>query len=515
MSKLERSIVSLVDPTIKTDLLATEDVASKEAKEKTKGTPEGVNADSSARVGAIMPLVVINQNTFSSDQIIYFTADFENKIPTITICVTDEANQFALDFPTDGDVISLYLRPPDTENLKPIRIDYDITDISSHPETKTYGLNGVMKLPGFFAEHCKSFASNNSFDHLKALCGELGMGFASNESATKDKMPRICPFETYETFVESTVLNTYKDEDSFFTWYIDPYYYLCLVNINKQFDLEDKADQVNLSSAEPAGGNPGDQDPKDTIKAALILSNAPDKSGTNLFITSYSLESKTADIWMNNGYKRYTQYFDIKASESKFYSHFVDPFTTKGAENDFQLAKGRVDEPDFYKKQVKYKWVGKQTTVNEKGNVHDNYLFAEILNFQNLQEIKKTTLKVDLDGMNFYIYKYMKIPIAIYEQGNGKDNIDKLKARDEALGEKGELDASKQPEGNLLVNRPGGSDPENLGVDQRDGIKNEFLSGNYVVGGVKYTYSAPGPVKMSLSLIRREWPIPAPTNKSV
>ena len=66
-----------------------------------------------------------------------------------------------------------------------------------------------------------------------------------------------------------------------------------------------------------------------------------------------------------------------------------------------------------------------------------------------------------------------------------------------------------------MVNRPGGSDPENLGVDQRDGIKNEFLSGNYVVGGVKYTYSAPGPVKMSLSLIRREWPIPAPTNKSV
>ena len=110
--------------------------------------------------------------------------------------------------------------------------------------------------------------------------------------------------------------------------------------------------------------------------------------------------------------------------------------------------------------------------------------------------------------MNFYVYKYMKIPIAIYEQGNGKSNIDKLKARDEALGEGGNLD--KKPEGVLTANRDGGNNPDELGADQRDGIKNSFLSGNYVVGGVKYTYQSPGPIKMSLTLIRREWPIPAP-----
>jgi hypothetical protein len=508
MSKLERSIVSLVDPTIKTDLIAKEDTGSKEAQEKTVNTPEGVNTDDSARIGSILPLIVINQTVFSDNQIIYFVADFEGKIPEISVTVIDESNKFALDFPTDGDVISVYMRPPDKDNLKPIRIDYDITDVSSHPESKTYGFRGLMKIPGFFSEQCTSFKENNSFDHLKALCGEIGLGFASNETATIDSMSRLCAFETYETFVEETVTSTYKDDNSFFAWYIDPYYYLCLVNVNKQFDLEDKADQINLSTTQPLGGLINQTDTKDSIKAALILTNSPDKTGTNLFIESYSIESQTAKIWMNNGYKRYSQFYDIWGSKSEYRSIFVDPLTTPGAEKIYQLPKGRVDEKEFYQKQVKYKWIGKQAPVSEEGNVHDNYLFSKILNFQNLQEIKKTTLKIDLAGMNFYIYKYMKIPIAIYEQGNGKDNIDKLKVRDEALGEGGDLD--KKPEGVLTADREGGNNPDQLGVDQRDGIKNEFLSGNYVVGGVKYTYQMPGPIKMSLTLIRREWPIPAP-----
>jgi hypothetical protein len=508
MSKVERSIVSLVDPTIKTDLLAKGDTGTVAAQEKTTNTPEGASTDDTARVGSLVPLIVINQTTFSDNQLMYFSADFEDKIPTMSVSVIDESNKFALDFPTDGDVISLYLRPPDKDNLKPIRIDYDIIDVTSHPESKTYGFKGIMKIPGFFAEQCTSFKDNNSFDHLKGMCGDIGLGFASNETATDDSMPRLCPFDTYENFVNDTVATAYKDEDSFFTWYVDPYYYLCLVNVNKQFDLEDKADEVNMSTTEPLGGLPNQVDTKDSVKSALILTNKPDKTGTNMYIESYSIESQAARIWMNNGYKRYTQYLDIREDESTYHTFFVDPFTTEGSEKDFQLPKGRVDEPDFYKKQVKYKWIGKQAPSSESGNVHDNYLFASVLNFQNLQEIKKTTLKVELAGMNFYVYKYMKIPVAIYEQGNGKSNIDKLKARDEALGEGDKLD--KKPEGDLSADRDGGNNPDQLGADQRDGIKNEFLSGNYVVGGVKYTYQDPGPVKMSLTLIRREWPIPAP-----
>ena len=67
MSKLERSIVSLVDPTIKTDLIYKNDHGSKQAQEKTVNTPENVNTDDTARVGSAVPLIVINQTTFSDN----------------------------------------------------------------------------------------------------------------------------------------------------------------------------------------------------------------------------------------------------------------------------------------------------------------------------------------------------------------------------------------------------------------------------------------------------------------
>ena len=39
----------------------------------------------------------------------------------------------------------------------------------------------------------------------------------------------------------------------------------------------------------------------------------------------------------------------------------------------------------------------------------------------------------------------------------------------------------------------------------QNGVKNEFLTGFYVVDGVEYLYSAPGPLRMKLHLLRREY----------
>ena len=175
MSNIERSIVSIVDPTIATDLIAMGDTGSKEANEVPKSTPEGVNADDSARAGALVPVIVINTTSFRDDEIIYMATDFSGKIPTINISVDDsKGNKFALEFPTDGDVISLYLRPPDTENLRPIRIDFDIVSITSDSASVKYGISGIMKIPGFFAEKCESFAEDTTFEQVKSICSNIG-----------------------------------------------------------------------------------------------------------------------------------------------------------------------------------------------------------------------------------------------------------------------------------------------------------------------------------------------------
>jgi hypothetical protein len=515
MSTYERSIVSIIEPTIKVDELSVEDQESKESKEKTSGAvPTDLNTKNSARFGAYMPVIQINSNKFDSNEISYMNLSLSSNLPTLNVTVDDTDGKFDINFPLDGDVISLYLRPPDTDNQKPIRMDFDIQSVISNSESKVYTFFGIVKIPGIFAERCKTFPDNLSFEHIQDVCEDLKLGFASNETSTEDSMTRICPFDTYSKFIDDTIQTAYKDDDSFFDWYIDPYYYLCMVNLNKQFSLEDKTEEINISTTAPLSGMQGTENARESIKGSLILTNQAEKTGQNVFIENYSLENQTGSIWQNNGYKRFASWYQINEGSSELEESFVDPLTTPGSENDFILLKGRRDE-EFYKEQVKYKWLGKQAPLSEGGNVHDNFQFSKILNTQNLKELKKTILKVDLAGMNFYIYRFMRIPVLIYNSGDAKKQL-QLINRDEALGES---NTNPDPENNepfnkLNSSRPGDpASPDNPVGDPRNQQKNEFLSGYYVVGDIEYTYSSPGPVKQSVTLIRREWPIPA-KNKS-
>lgn len=509
-SNIERSILSIIDPKIKVDKITQQDTESKKAQDDAGTSVDPtVNTKNTSRWGAYMPIIMINTSRFDQDQITNMVLDLSNHIPTISVALNDSEGKLALDAPTDGDVISLYLKPPDDNNQKPIRIDFDILDVSGSPASQSYSFRGLMKIPGLLAERCKSFPKGNSFDHLQTMAEDLKIGFASNETATDDSMTRLCAFDTYEHFIEKTMKSVYKDDDSFFTWYIDPYYYFCLVNVNKQFDTEDKPAEINISMTAPVSGGYNQQEAKDSVKGSLILTNRSDRMGTNVFIENWSPNNKSAAVVAKNGYKRYSQYIDIDdQGKPEYVSTFVDPLTTKGAEKEQILPKGRKGD-DNYKKQVKYKWLGKQSS----DNVHPNYIFSSLLNYQNMEEINKTSIDVELAGMNFYLYRYMTVPVAIYE-GAAKDPVraEKLKSRDTAVGEDKGYD--KEPDENSVVgdraSEGGGTQgKERIGGDGRDQIKNEHMTGNYVINSIKYTYAAPGPVKMKMNLIRREWNIPA------
>jgi hypothetical protein len=522
MSNYERSIVSIIEPDfknkIKLDILLSEDFESNEAKDNTStGVSTPRNVKDTARIGAFVPSLYINSQNFKDDELISMEMDVADRIPRISVILVDQDNKFSISSPIDGDVLSLYLRPPDKDNQKPIRIDFNITSISSNIGDKTFFISGSMKIPDFFREIGKSFKTSTSLDHLITVCEDVGLGFATNEESTSDEMPRICAWDTYETFVNDTVFTSYKDDDSFFDWYIDPYYYLCFVNVNKQFSLEDKTEEVNISSSFPLEGTEGNPNAESSIRGSLVLTNDTKFAEKNVFIRKYTIKNQAANIWLNNGYKRYAQWGNMSGTEFEYQQAFVDPLTTPGAETDHILLKGRKDDGEWYKTMNKYKWLGKQAMYADQGNVHDNYCFSKVLNHQNLKEIEKTTLEVELDGMNFYIYKYMRIPVVIYESGNPRNQMI-MKKRNEDLGvsNKNSEDSLNSTQGKLsefnLTAKEGFTRPQNEeGVpEQNQQTKNEFLSGYYVVTGIKYKFAQDSrPVRMILTLSRREWPIPA------
>ena len=71
--------------------------------------------------------------------------------------------------------------------------------------------------------------------------------------------------------------------------------------------------------------------------------------------------------------------------------------TTKG-----RLIDGEVEGPR--NEQVKYKFLGTQGD-----NMHENYYYAQILNHQNLQEMEKFGMTLELDTVNPALIKFQRI----------------------------------------------------------------------------------------------------------
>src|SRR5690606_29359280 len=80
------------------------------------------------------------------------------------------------------------------------------------------------------------------------------------------------------------------------------------------------------------------------------------------------------------------------------------------------ILRGRPDE-NLWERRQKYKWLGTQYS-SPKHNVHENYYFAQVQNYQNNQEIEKLILNVELPKANWNLYRYQRVPILIMNDGN-------------------------------------------------------------------------------------------------
>lgn len=479
---LENKILTLTEATIVLDEISIIDRESGTDNQKMKD----VQVKPSEFIGYVFPYIIINTYEFTTDEIYSFEMNCYDFLPICRIKVFDKTTQFSGKyFPKDGDVISVFLKSPNKELYKDVRIDFDfisIDPITNKSELTSYIIIGQMKVPGLYGEYCKSYVQKTSFDTLMDVSQELKLGYASNIEDTADKMTWINPFDTNYKFIEDTVKKSYLNEDTFFISYIDFYYNLTFIDLNRIFadgDVEEteiflkNLPTLGLTEEETAGKMDGYQ----------IFSNLKQLQGTSKYVTKFRPVNNTGQIFLRNGYKRYAQFFDVGESDEKngkFISEYVDPFTTEGTDSLVHLKGRYVGDIDNRKHEgltdfhLKYKYLGKQNT-GSNGNVHDNYLFSHVLNYQNNEEVYKMGMVMDLEVMDLTLYKYQKIFLAVYDYGQ------------------------KEKE---MYNA---SDPENEeDINNRPRL-NKMLSGAYVINGIEYVYSYPGPIKQKIRLIRREF----------
>lgn len=501
---LNSHLLTITEPTIKLEEIIAPDLG------------ESDDGDHhSAELGGMVPLIKINGFTFQESDIDSFVLKLTGKYPEITATITDTRDVFTVaQYPRDGDVLSLRITMDFSETYKDIRMDFHIlefTGFSVSTDEKqqgggSYKVRAIAKLPGFYTDVCKSYGQGNSYDHIIKIAEDLKLGVATNIDATNDTMNRICAFQTKFELLEQTVLHSYISDDTFQTYAIDPYYYVNFVDVQKIFDAEEEIEMDELISANNFRERKNDpEEGAASEKAQLILTNHHNMEETDKFISKFNLVNNSSRVAIENGYKRTLQYYDMNEEGGKLLEFDVESLVSSTIkDNEAPLKGNQTTKEDEYPDEggtghIKHKFIGLQHSAD---NVHVNWAYSAINNIQNMAELDKMKLVVELSSTNPAIYRFMKIPVSIWNYSATSITVSEVE--NEKAKEGGF--ATKEEELNAAAgdSKQDAKDPE----QHEETFKvDEFLTGYYVVMGLEYVYDSDEGFHQKLHLSRKEWPV--------
>lgn len=448
-------------------------------------------------IGYGIPLIKIN--SYQVVNLIYFKLDMTSKIPTLIFRFVPENELFLFtSYPKDGDLVSLFIRSS-SQLYKPIRIDLLITDVlntfpiagsggnpiddRANANDSHFTIKAQMRIPGLFEHVSKSFKDKTSYEVMREVAKELGLGFASNEKGTNDKMNWLCPYKTYYKFLDDVCNSSWQGEEDFFDWWIDHNYILNFVNLRKQLLEKSVDDQMVLQSISDGKGLPGGNTSNTKtgeVDFPLFITNDAFYRTYSFFITAYSVKNSAGSISNSFGYMRDLQFYDTKLVSDRPINKYVKYETEYVTEKDLGLGgiifKGRVNE-EVYKKEKKRIWVGTQYGENQ----HQNLQQALIQNRINRYENFKVYLETQMHSFIPWIYRGQTVPTMIVHANAVQA---KMASQEEGGGQ------------------PFDSKQHGVGVK----VNNKFLSGVYMVMGsyIEYINSK---IVQSFVLGKREWMI--------
>lgn len=447
-----------------------------------EGTPNSDSGLKDANIaGDLFPVVNINKYNFRESEIEYFKIDCTGFLPELNIIVNVYNSTFiSHNLPKDGDLVNVFIRSRN-DVLKPIRNDYLITNVTTLNDASALNfknirlsITGVLYIPHIY-DYRNLAINDTSFNVLKKVAKDLNLGFASNEASTNDKQTWICN-GSYFNFIKEVGSSMWLNEKSFFKVFIDVYYNLNIVNVNKQIGgpvtIESGLLDVLRSNEFYSDVN------KSQSAGPKVLNNLGEYSDTSFYIERYKITNQSSNISILLGYRYYLNFFDIETIKRQ--KIYLEPIITDGSENDKIILRGRPHD-DSFKDQIRNNYIGIRYHNNYK-----NYYISKLYNIINNAELDKINLIVGVKRINLNIYRYERIPVIIFSGDDVLDNKD--------VGEAKEYQKVKE-------------------YNPEIGVYNKFYSGYYVVLGYNIIYrpstvtSAPMFIQEFI-LSKREWELP-------
>lgn len=499
------NLVRLIeDPKIKKDIRFDELSLSENGGTSTNGGSQ-LNT-----VGNDYPIIRINDMVLGKDDIQSMLISSKGFLPTIELSLKfANTALISKNMPKDGDMISVFLRT-NTSAINYLRNDFIInhvdSNISSKSANNTVFLRGELFIEGFTSNNNTFGIIGTSKDVMKEIAKKFKMGFAYNDADDMDDLQNwLCCFSSPQVFIEDVTRHSWKNNMSFFKSWVDLYYNLCFVNVNKFLSSdenpEDEIDLTFFSSTVALNSLTSSNDKPDDAKPFLkVFSNFDSFKGSSFYISKWHPVNRSNSL--SSGYSNIIHSFThnqnvyIENKDNCEDTLIVNPVYDTSKLDSYIILRGRAkyDEnanPDNEQARVNYSmqntyinhiWSGVEYKMDKdensssnntwSGNVHHNYHNAAYQNEINDIELNKLYIEVVCDGLCLQVMRGERVPVFLKYNTPLDKNIS----------------------------------PDDPGF-------NRFYSGYYIVDSIEYKYN--GKIKTGyssfstiMSLKRREWPTP-------
>ncbi|MFM2392691.1 MAG: hypothetical protein RLZZ546_673 [Bacteroidota bacterium] len=344
-------------------------------------------------------------------------------IPTLQVYFKDEtAEMINSGFALDNTVISLYIdsRTKDDSGspaLRPIRMDFKISDYNYMEEENLFYVQGIPDIDGLYVQDIKSYPNKTSFQCLKELCQKIKLGFRSNVADTNDSMTWLNMSLENHAFIKDVTKRVYKGDNSFFTSFVDYYYSLNLVDVEQC--MKESIDQQGLLTASDEGI---DESNAQIVSDLYIISSKYYNNRYNNLYESYEVLNQSTKVSIANGYKSIVHYYDRTGNweqKAGTFLRFNLETNTDGKGIVLKSFPNDTKDDGFFKNNVKRIYL----QPLDVDNTHTNFNFAYVLNEYNNNEIDKVKIKVTMRNPNFNFYKYQKIKVNVMNISAGQEEI--------------------------------------------------------------------------------------------
>jgi hypothetical protein len=347
------------------------------------------------------------------------TVDSNKFMPLCYLCFSDIYNMLGdIGFPADNAKLTVVL-PTNDANLGQLFMDFKITkyevELGRGNDNKKIHFWGICNVEEILIQEYKAYKDQSTFDLMKLVSGNSGMGFVSNTDGTKDKQTWLNTGMEGYNFLQDTIHKAWNGESSYMWGFVDLYYNLNYLDV--ELALSQNIKELNWYTNSIINRSANGVVETKSNKVQPFLTNDLSTKNSNVYFTGEKILNQSTDTSLKRGYLRSVHFYDKDGNwadkAGKYKTYDLDTITSQNTQAQSIILKGEPGKTDFYSKNKKNYYMGYIDTKNS----YVDFLWAKMQNSENLYDLQKICMQITLPQVNFNIRRFEKIKIR-FSQNN-------------------------------------------------------------------------------------------------